>query len=132
MFFNHLNCYLKIVSWSDTLLNHEASLGNALFRVKGLEGKLTANTKALEEAQTRLVATEVKRKEEVAAAKHAASQAIKEAEARASNVEDALAKSSQGQSQSKETTIDRALSTSFGSKCLLSLRFCFSICTNVY
>jgi hypothetical protein len=33
--FNHPNCCLKIVSWSDTLLNHEASLGNALFWVKG-------------------------------------------------------------------------------------------------
>jgi hypothetical protein len=54
-------------------LNHEASLGNALFRVKGLEAKLTANTKALEEAQTRLAAIEVKRKEEVVAVKHAAS-----------------------------------------------------------
>jgi hypothetical protein len=32
------------------MFEHEASLGNSLHRVKGLEAKLTANTKALEEA----------------------------------------------------------------------------------
>jgi hypothetical protein len=129
MFYNHPNCFLKIVSWSNILLNYEASLGKALSRVKGLEAKLTSNTKALEEAQTRLAAIEVKRKEEIAAAKHAATQVIREVEVRASKAEDALAKISQEQSRREEMAIARlnSLSTTFGSTCLLSLRFCSSI-----
>jgi predicted nucleic acid-binding Zn-ribbon protein len=133
MFCNHLNCCLTILSWSDTLLKHEASLGNALLRVKGLDAKLKANTKALEEAQTHLAASEAKHKEEVVAAKQGASHAIKEAEARASTMEDALAKIGQEQSKHEETAAKRLnpLSTSFGSNCFLPLRLCFSLCINV-
>jgi hypothetical protein len=72
MFVNHSNCCLTIFSWSNTLLKHEASLGNALLWVKGLDAKLKDNTKALEEAQTRLATSKAKHKEEVVAAKHAA------------------------------------------------------------
>jgi hypothetical protein len=115
------------------LLKHEASLGNALLRVKGLDAKLRANTKALEEAQTHLAASEAKHKEEVLAAKQAASHAIKEAEARAATTEDALAKIGQEQSKHEETAAERLnpLSTSFGSKCFLPLILCFSLCINV-
>jgi predicted Holliday junction resolvase-like endonuclease len=58
------------------LLNLAVSLANALNRVKTLEGKLSANTKALKEAER-------KRAEEVVATKLSAAQAVREAEARA-------------------------------------------------
>jgi hypothetical protein len=111
------------------ILEHETSLGNALCRVKGLEAKLTSNTKALEEAQAQLAVVETRHKEELAAAKNAASQAVKEAEARAIKAEDALAKSTQEQSQREETAIARlnALSVAFGSKYLLTYDFFCSI-----
>jgi hypothetical protein len=101
--------------------------------VNGLDAKLKANTKALEEAQTRLATSESKHNEEVAVAKHAASQAIKEAEARAATMEDALAKIGQKQSKREETAAERlnALSTSFGSKCFPPLRLYFSFCMNL-
>jgi hypothetical protein len=111
-------CFPVILSWFDILLKHEASLGNALLQVKGLDAKLKANTKALEEAKTRLAASDAKHKEELVVAKQAVAQAIKEAEARAAVVEDALAKFGQNQSKREETAAERlnALSTSFGSK----------------
>jgi hypothetical protein len=100
------------------LLKHEASLGNALLQGKGLYAKLKANTKALEEAKTCLVASDAKHKEEFVVARQAIAQAIKEAEARAAVVEDALAKFGQNQSKREEIAAERlnALSTSFGSK----------------
>jgi hypothetical protein len=85
------------------LLKLEASFGNALLWVIGLDAKLKANNKALEEAQTRLSASEAKHKEELAAANQATAQAIKEAEARAAAAEDALAKIGQERSKRKET-----------------------------
>jgi hypothetical protein len=96
-----------------------------------LEAKLSANSKALEEAQARLSAIETKHKEDLAATKNAASQALKDAEARAIKGEDALVKSTQDQSQHEETAIDRlnALSIAFGSKYLLT---CDLFCSILY
>jgi hypothetical protein len=97
-------------------------LGNALFHVEGLEAKLRANTKALEEAQAQLAAIENKHKEELADTKNVASQAVKEADARAVEAESALAKTAQKHSKCEEAAIDRlnALSVAFGSKLLLT------------
>jgi chromosome segregation ATPase len=106
------------------LLKPEASLGNALLQVKGLDAKLKANKRALKEAQTHLDASDI---EELAAAKQAAAQAVKEAEARAATAEDALAKVGQECSKREETTAKRMndLSTSFGSKSFQSLKLYF-------
>jgi predicted nucleic acid-binding Zn-ribbon protein len=67
------NDYLSI----DSLLNLTASLANALNRVKGLEAKLSANTKALEETEMHLAVVEANRTEEVAASKRTATQGVK-------------------------------------------------------
>jgi hypothetical protein len=74
----------------DILLKLEVSLGNTLLQVKGLDAKLKANNKAIEEAQTCLAAAEAKHKEELATAKQAAARAVKEAEERAAAAEDAF------------------------------------------
>jgi predicted site-specific integrase-resolvase len=74
-----------------------------------LEDKLSANTKALEEANTKCA-------EEVAAA-----QAVKEAEERAFKAEKALVEVTQRQSKREEAIVKHidALLTSFSSKCYL-------------
>jgi hypothetical protein len=99
--------------------------------VKGLDAKLKSNTKALEEAPTRLAASEAKHKEEFSTAKHTVSQAIEEA--RAATAEDALAKIVRRQSKREEMVAEciNALSTSFGSKCFLPLRLYFPFCMNL-
>jgi hypothetical protein len=95
--------------------------------MKGLDAKLKASSKALEEAQTCLGAAEARHKEELATAKQATAQAVKEAEARAATVEDALAKVGQKQSKHEEAVVKRldVLSTSFGSKCFLLWKFLY-------
>jgi hypothetical protein len=70
------------------LLIFPVSLANVLNRVKVLEAKLSANTKALEEADT-------KHAEEVVVANFAATQVVKEAKARAIKAEKALAEVTQ-------------------------------------
>jgi Skp family chaperone for outer membrane proteins len=95
----------------DFLFNLVASLANAFNHEKGLEAKLSASNKALEEAKTRLAAAEAKRIEGVAAV-----------EARASKAEKALAEANQRQSKREQAVLERidALSTSFGCKCRLA------------
>jgi hypothetical protein len=87
-------------------------LANALAREKGLEAKLAAKDRDLKDAQTCLVAAEVKCKKDVAAA-----------EARAAKAEKALAETDQNQSQHEQSVVERiyALSTSFISKCDLPI-----------
>jgi ElaB/YqjD/DUF883 family membrane-anchored ribosome-binding protein len=99
------------------------------FWVEGLEAKLKAKIKALEEAQAQLAANVATHKEELAAAKNAASQAVKEAQERAAKAEEALMKNAQEQTKCEETTIIRLndLWTSFGSKYPLSCDSLFSL-----
>jgi hypothetical protein len=103
----------------DFLLYLTISLANVLTRVKGLEAKLSANTKALKEAETRHI-------EEMATAKLAATQAVKEEEERAVKAEKALAEVTQRQTKHEEAAVKRlnALSTSFGSKIFLIFSDC--------
>jgi hypothetical protein len=68
----------------DFSLDIAVSLANTLNRTKVLEAKLCVNTKALEEADTKYA-------EEVATAKLAATQAVKEVKERAIKAEKALA-----------------------------------------
>jgi membrane protein involved in colicin uptake len=77
-----------------------------------LEAKLKTTTKALEEANN-------KRAEEVASAKLAADQAVKEVEARAIKAKKPVAEVSQKQSKHEEAIVKCIddLLTSFGSKC---------------
>jgi hypothetical protein len=84
------------------VLKPEASLGNALLWVKGLDAKLKANKKSYEEAQACLVASKVKHKEELAAAKQVATQIVKKAEARAAAMEDHLARLAKSVSNTKK------------------------------
>jgi hypothetical protein len=104
-------------------------LGNALLQVKGLDAKLKANKRALKEAQTCLDAFEAKHKEELVVAKQATARAVKEAEARATTVEDALAKVGKERSKHEEIAAKRLndLLTSFGSKSFLPLKLYFSL-----
>jgi hypothetical protein len=111
----------------DFLLDITVSLANALNRAKVLEAKLSANTKALEEADT-------KHAEEVATAKLVATQAVKEVKERVVKAEKALAEVTQRQSNHEEAVVKRidALSTSFGNKqCLIFFILLVLFCHHV-
>jgi hypothetical protein len=102
----------------DFSLNLVVSLANVLVREKVLEAKLSANAKALKDAESRLAAAEAKRIKDVAAI-----------EAKAAKSEKALAEANQRQSKHEQAVVERteSLSTSIGSKCHLVLNSAFLI-----
>jgi hypothetical protein len=101
---------LAIMHWSTLSINLAASLSYSLAREKGLEAKLSSNTKALKYAETRLAATE----------------------AWAAKSEKALAKAKQGQTKHEQAVVERidALLTSFGNDYFLVFQL-FFFCSDV-
>jgi hypothetical protein len=85
-------------------------LSDSLAREKGLEAKLSSNTKVLKDAKTCLAATE----------------------ARAAKAEKPLAEANQRQTKHEQAAVEciDALSTSFGSEYFLVFRLCF-FCSDV-